>query len=81
MEVSYLFKAGDLGISNISFVFSCKIFEFRDFMGNKIFRENHKSIHKLAKFKYFVKVIMCSKFPNHVLESSLSVKQYRTVCF
>ena len=46
-----------------------KIFNFRDFMDNNIFCENHKSVHKIANCKYFAKVIIYSKSPDHVLKT------------
>ena len=53
----YHYKAPDqLGISNTLFV-SGGILKFFVVMDNDIFRENHKSLHKIAKFKYFAKVI------------------------
>ena len=57
---TYRFNTPDLGF---------QIFKFRDFMGNNIFRENPKSVHKKrAKFKYFAKVITYSKSSDHVLQ-------------
>ena len=44
-----------------------KIFKFCDFMDNNTFRENHKSVYKIAKYKYFGKVIIYSKSPDHLL--------------
>ena len=32
------------------------------------FREIPKSVHRIAKFRYFAKVITYSKFPYHVLQ-------------
>ena len=33
--------------------------------------DNNRTVHKIAKFKYFAKVITCSKSPDHVLQTSL----------
>ena len=38
-------------------------------MSKNRFREISSSVHKIAKFKYFVKAITCSKSPNQVLQS------------
>ena len=40
-----------------------EIFKFRE----NIFREISLSVHKIAKFEYFAKVIIYSKSPDHVL--------------
>ena len=34
-----------------------------------MFRENHLSVRKIAKFKYFAKVIIYSKSPQLMLQS------------
>ena len=44
-----------------------EIFKFRENMSKNRFREISLSAHKLAKFKYFAKVIIFSKSPDHVL--------------
>ena len=36
-------------------------------MSKNRFREISLSVHKIAKFKYFAKVIIYSKYPDHVL--------------
>ena len=38
-------------------------------MGKNKFSEICQSVHKIAKFKYFAKVITYSKSPYHVLQS------------
>ena len=40
---------------------------FRENMSKNRFREISLSVHKIAKFKYFAKVIIYSKSPEHVL--------------
>ena len=40
-------------------------------MVKNVFCENHKSIHKIAKFRYFTKVITYSKSPDHMLQKYL----------
>ena len=45
----------------------CEIFKFRENMSKNRFREISLSVHKIAKFKYFAKVIIYSKSPDHVL--------------
>ena len=44
-----------------------EIFKFRENMSKNRFREISLSVHKIAKFKYFTKVIIYSKSPDHVL--------------
>ena len=44
-----------------------EIFKFRENMSKIRFREISLSVHKIAKFKYFAKVIIYSKSPDHVL--------------
>ena len=44
-----------------------EIFKFRENMSKKRFREISSSVHKIAKFKYFAKIIIYSKSPDHVL--------------
>ena len=44
-----------------------EIFKFRENMSNNRFREISLSVHKIAKFEYFAKVIIYSKSPDHVL--------------
>ena len=34
-----------------------------------MFRENHKSVHRTPKFRYFTKVITYSKSLDHLLQS------------
>ena len=48
-------KAPDPEISNMSLF--RENFKFRYFMDINIFHENHKSVHEIAKFEHFVKVI------------------------
>ena len=43
------------------------IFKFRENMSKNRFREIPLSVHKIAKFEYFAKVIIYSKSPDHVL--------------
>ena len=45
----------------------CEIFKFRENMSKNRFREISLSVHKIAKFKYFAKVIIYLKSPDHVL--------------
>ena len=33
--------------------------------------DNNKSVYKIAKVKYFAKVLTCSKSPDHVLQTNL----------
>ena len=40
---------------------------FRENMSKNRFREISLSVHKIAKFEYFAKVIIYSKSPDHVL--------------
>ena len=40
-----------------------------DSIKNKMFRENHKSADRIAKFEYVVKVVTYSKSPDHRLKS------------
>ena len=44
-----------------------EIFKFRENMSKNRFREISLSVHKIAKFEYFTKVIICLKSPDHVL--------------
>ena len=44
-----------------------EIFKFHENMSKNRFREISLSVHKIAKFKYFAKVIIYSKSPDHVL--------------
>ena len=44
-----------------------EIFKFRENMSKNRFREISLSLHKIAKFEYFTKVIIYSKSPDHVL--------------
>ena len=44
-----------------------EIFKFRKNMSKNRFREISLSVHKIAKFEYFAKVIIYSKSPDHVL--------------
>ena len=44
-----------------------EIFKFRENMSKNRFREISLSVHKIAKFEYFAKVIIYSKSPDHVL--------------
>ena len=44
-----------------------EIFKFRENTSKNRFREISLSVHKIAKFKYFPKVIIYSKSPDHVL--------------
>ena len=44
-----------------------EIFKFRENMSKNRFREISLSVHKIAKFKCFAKVIIYSKSPDHVL--------------
>ena len=44
-----------------------EIFKFRENMSKNRFREISLSVHKIAKFKYFAKVIIYSKSPDHLL--------------
>ena len=44
-----------------------EIFKFRENMSKNRFREISLSVHRIAKFKYFAKVIIYSKSPDHVL--------------
>ena len=44
-----------------------EMFKFRENMSKNRFCEISLSVHKIAKFEYFVKVIIYSKSPDHVL--------------
>ena len=44
-----------------------EVFKFRENMSKNRFREISLSVHKIAKFKYFAKVIIYLKSPDHVL--------------
>ena len=44
-----------------------KIFKFGENMSKNRFREISLSVHKIAKFEYFAKIIIYSKSPDHVL--------------
>ena len=45
----------------------CEVFKFRENMSKNRFREISLSVHKIAKFEYFAKVIIYWKYPDHVL--------------
>ena len=59
------------GISNFKIMNVCgcfrEIFKFRENMSKNRFREISLSVHKIAGFEYFAKVIMYSRSPDHVL--------------
>ena len=38
-------------------------------MNYNIFRKNHKTVHKIVKFKYFAKVITYSKSQDQLLQN------------
>ena len=42
-----------------------------DSIKNKMFRENHKSADRIAKFEYVVKVVTYSKSPDPVMYNTL----------
>ena len=44
-----------------------EIFKFRENMKKNRFRKISSSVHKIAKFEYFAKVIIYSKSPDHIL--------------
>ena len=44
-----------------------EIFKFLKSMSKNRFREIYLSVHKIAKFEYFAKVIIYSKSQDHVL--------------
>ena len=44
-----------------------EIFKFRENMSKNRFLEISLSVHKISKFKYFAKVIIYLKSPDHVL--------------
>ena len=46
-----------------------EVFKFRDNASKNRFREISLNVHKIAKFKYFTKVITYSKSPDYVLQS------------
>ena len=48
-----------------------EIFKFRENMSKNRFREISLSVHKIAKFEYFAKVIIYSKSPDHVLKNDI----------
>ena len=73
-------KISDFKIMNISYIilkhvvqrfriykYIRKILKFRENMSKNRFREISLSVHKIAKFEYFAKVIIYSKSPDHVL--------------
>ena len=66
ISVNY-FKARDLEIPLI-LIFFARYLNFAKIRAKK-FREIFKSVHKIAKFKYFAKVITYSKSPDYVLQS------------
>ena len=67
-------KISNLKIMNILYitlkhvVWRFRIYNyFRENMSENRFREISLSVHKIAKFEYFAKVIIYSKSPDHVL--------------
>ena len=73
-------KISDFKIMNISYItlkhvvwrfriynYFRETFKFRENMSKNRFREISLSVHKIAKFEYFAKVIIYSKSPDHVL--------------
>ena len=67
-------KISNLKIMNILYiilknvVWRFRIYNyFRENMSKNRFREIPLSVHKIAKFEYFAKVVIYSKSPDHVL--------------
>ena len=46
-----------------------EIFKFRENTSKNRFREISSTVHKIAKFKHFSKIITYSKSPDYVLQS------------
>ena len=55
------------GCSKTSKILKYEHIKLRENMGKNRFREISYSVHKIAKFEYFMKVIINSKSSDHVL--------------